>query len=335
MKKISISPALILIMLTSCSFISLDNANSPLIISEVVSGPINPSAGQFANGIIQNLAPDMSLLDEGWLNFTYIGYLSENIFNISQRLSTNVGTNDYWLLINVTDRNVIEGTSWWVGSYDPWIPTNIEMGVSVTIGLSHLTVQAKEIITVKGIAYDTSRLYGELSDSNTTAWYDVNSGHWVKSIQEGPNSVSQWFLESSNIVVPYEESIPPETTTTTMSKSTTTETTTLPETISTSITTSVETTSSVVETLTTSPQTPTTTIEPTSTQTKIITTSTQVSTSPGETTHTQPKTTTPSVITTVMPEMSNAWTMLLFTIGTFGIFRGRLKRRKHRIPKKV
>ncbi|NVL93613.1 MAG: hypothetical protein HWN71_11325 [Desulfobacterales bacterium] len=202
-------PALaMLIMTVTVTFVFIPPANTKSLLreSEIVYGLINPSAGQYADGVSQQLnATDMSILEEGWLNFTYIGYVDEQLFNITQSVQTGARTYEYWLTINVTDRSVIDGTSWWVATYYfGWIPIDIEVGATVALGLSNSSVQSKEVITVEDTEYETWRLYGEFSGVNTTSWYDVHSGHWVKAIYRGPNFMSQWLLVSSNIVTPHE-----------------------------------------------------------------------------------------------------------------------------------
>ncbi len=209
---------LIMIMIVTFVYIPPANTKPLLRDSEIVYGPINPLAGQYADGVSQKLnVTNMSVLDEGWLNFTYTGYVDEELFDITQSFQTGMRTDEFWLTINVTDRKIIDGTSWWwPGTYYlGWIPTNIEVGVTVAMGPGTSTVQAKEVLTVEGTEYETWRLYEELNDQNTTSWYDVHSGHRVKTIQRGSNSVSQWYLVSSNIAVPHEgeEPVPPETTT--------------------------------------------------------------------------------------------------------------------------
>lgn len=203
-----------LIVIANFAFILPANSKPLLRVSEIVYGPINPSAGQYADGVSQQLnGTDMSILDEGWLNFTYIGFVDEELFNVTQKSVKSDTIYEFWLIVNINDRSVIDGTSWWVGTYYfGWVPNDIEVGVTVALGPDNGTVQAKEIITVEDTAYETWRLYGELSGSNTTSWYDVHTGHLVKTIQRDPNFVYQWFLVSSNIVTPYEaeESVLPE-----------------------------------------------------------------------------------------------------------------------------
>ncbi len=199
-----------LIVIVNFAVISPANTKPLLKVSKIVYGPINPSAGQYADGISQQLnATDMSILDEGWLNFTYIGFVDDQLFNVTQKNVKPDTIYEFWLIVNITDRSVIDGTSWWVGTYYfGWVPSDIEVGDTVALGPGNGTVQAKEIITVNDTAYETWRLYGELSGSNTTSWYDVYTGHLVKTIQRDPNFEYQWFLVSSNIAAPYEAEEP-------------------------------------------------------------------------------------------------------------------------------
>ena len=219
MRKIQAFAMFLVIMTITFAFFTPANAKSLLSESEIVFGPINPSTGQYADGRSQQLnTTDMSILEEGWLNFTYIGFVDEQIFNVTQSVQTGTITYEYWLTVNVTDRSVIDGTSWWVGTYYfGWVPNDIEVGDTVALGPGNGTVQAKEVITVEYTVYETWRLYGELAGVNTTSWYDVHSGHWVKALHRSSNFVSQWLLVSSNIVAPHgvEVPIPPETTTST------------------------------------------------------------------------------------------------------------------------
>ncbi|MFQ6126511.1 MAG: hypothetical protein ACE5R6_18145 [Candidatus Heimdallarchaeota archaeon] len=70
----------------------------------------------------------MLILEDGWLNLTYIGYVDEELFNVIQSVQFGTITYKFWLAVNVTDRKVINGSSWRVGTYYfGWIPPVIRI----------------------------------------------------------------------------------------------------------------------------------------------------------------------------------------------------------------
>jgi len=117
---------------------------------------INPLPGQYADYSIRYYGNGKMV--SGWWNFSYLGYIEPDLINVTHTIAvpdSSVENGVFWMIVNTTNRWVVDGNHWWKDSWYPvWIETGVSEGSVVRIWTVNATVVKSETVTLKEMFVD-------------------------------------------------------------------------------------------------------------------------------------------------------------------------------------
>jgi len=170
----------------------------------LLSGPIDPSVGQYHNYYLYEVDPyDPTIILDyiGWFNISYVDRISTDLINATKTVSYYGSYDYYWMTINTTDRHIVEGTSWWLDSYYIlWYPLDCQVGDIITYWRGYGVIVDIDDINVMGQTFSAYRLvYLDLPMYMDIAWIDADTNIVLNVLEKSDYWAYRLELKDTNI----------------------------------------------------------------------------------------------------------------------------------------
>ena len=169
---------------------------------------IRPVEGEYANyALYDGSSGNVS----GFLNFTYLHYISSYQMNITVWMRSSDFTWSGWMVVNIFTREVEwdSGIGWSGMWYPGWIETNVTVGSQISLLWGNGTVVDNEVINVNGRFIDCWEITLDYYGYEYTFLYDKFTGLWISMNVLSTYGTAYLTLVSTNVPIgsPYDHDL--------------------------------------------------------------------------------------------------------------------------------